>query len=126
MLFRCILIAIIAFFSGCAPKTSFIDEFKKISILEDLKNARPLEHFKTSSPLEDIKESFKKVLPEKPTSRSEQAQDGSTRNTFDLDVQDLDPRLAKILKTPALMANLESINAAKKQSVLLKVNESLL
>ena len=114
MLFRCILIAIIAFFSGCAPKTSFIDEFKKISILEDLKNARPLEHFKTSSPLEDIKESFKKVLPEKPTSRSEQAQDGSTRNTFDLDVQDLDPRLAKILKTPALMANLESINAAKK------------
>ena len=114
LLFRCILIAIIAFFSGCAPKTSFIDEFKKISILEDLKNARPLEHFKTSSPLEDIKESFKKVLPEKPTSRSEQAQDGSTRNTFDLDVQDLDPRLAKILKTPALMANLESINAAKK------------
>ena len=59
-------------------KTSFIDEFKKISIL-DLKNARPLEHFKPARS-RTLKKAYESVV--RANSRSEKAQDESTRNTF--------------------------------------------
>ena len=100
--------------SGCAPTTQIIDEFKNISILDDLKNATPLEDLKNSTPLEDVKTGFKKLVPERPSSENKQSNETSRRKAADLNIQDIDPRLAKILDSPALMANLESIDAAKK------------
>ena len=102
------------FISGCAPTTQIIDEFKNISILDDLKNATPLEDLKNSTPLEDVKTGFKKLVPERPSSQNKQSNETSRRKAADLNIQDIDPRLAKILDSPALIANLESIDAAKK------------
>ena len=82
------------FISGCAPTTQIIDEFKNISILDDLKNATPLEDLKNSTPLEDVKTGFKKLVPERPSSQNEQPNETSRRKAADLNIQDIDPRLA--------------------------------
>ncbi len=102
------------FISGCAPTTHFIDEFKNISIIDDLKNATPLEDLKNSTPLEDVKTSFKKLVPERPSSQTERAEEGTKREVADLNIKGIDARLAKILESPSLIANLESIDAAQK------------
>tara|TARA_B100000925_G_scaffold285081_1_gene260941 strand:- start:380 stop:1807 length:1428 start_codon:yes stop_codon:yes gene_type:complete len=103
-----------AFISGCSPETQIINEFKKISILNDLKNATPLKDLKNSTPLEDVRTSLKQLVPERPSFQNEQSEQKSSRKTPDLNIQGLDPRLAKILESPALIANVDSIDAAQK------------
>ena len=103
-----------AFISGCTPETQIINEFKKISILNDLKNATPLKDLKNSTPLEDVRTSFKQLVPERPSYQNEHNEQKSSLKTADLNIQGIDPRLAKILESPVLIANLESIDAAQK------------
>ena len=124
---RYILVVAIFLFAGCAPQTSILNDLKNISILDDLKKASPLADLKKSSPLENLKKSFKSILPEKPSTKSVAPDLALKRKEVDVSLSGIDLRLAKILSSPALLANRESIDAAQKAvSIVISQKEPLI
>jgi len=114
VLFRYILIGIVFGITACAPNTSLINDDKKIPIFEDFKNISILDDIKNISFWDSLKNDSEKTKAEVKETAEQDPIEKSKKAAKKPNYTSVDPRLAKILSSPSLLANKESIAAAKK------------
>ena len=120
MSFRYFLGGLFIFISACAPNADLLNDNKEIPILEDLKNISILDDLKKISLFNSFKNdsgSHKVEAKETPDKGPAESSEEVLKSNL---YSSIDPRLAKILSSPALLANRESIAAALKGVSIVK------